>query len=179
MATAIAWVASHPAEARDQAMKGRRYVEEHWRREKANVFIAKNQTYQSDLVRTIRDGLIACGFVAESLRDKRVLLKPNMVEPIRESPHMTTHPAVVLAAAEVFLINQIPIPHDKQPAMLAGLLNIVECLIELLNINARLLSNVGRIFQCPPAALCVGRWKVIVRGEGGTSQRGEESKEKP
>src|SRR5947199_387195 len=25
-----------------------------------------------------------------------------MVEPIRESPHMTTHPAIVLAAADVF-----------------------------------------------------------------------------
>jgi uncharacterized protein (DUF362 family) len=73
-----------------------------WRREKANVFIAKNQTYQSDLVRTISDGLVACGFISESVRDKKVLLKPNLVEPIRESPHMTTHPAIILAAAEVF-----------------------------------------------------------------------------
>src|SRR5436305_761023 len=73
-----------------------------WRGERANVFIAKNQSYTGDLVRTIRDGLVACGFVPESIRGKRVLLKPNMVEPIRESPHMTTHPAMVLAAAEVF-----------------------------------------------------------------------------
>src|SRR5437762_9524511 len=73
-----------------------------WRGERASVFIAKNQSYHGDLVRTIRDGLIACGFAAESIRGKRVLLKPNMVEPIRESPHMTTHPAMVLAAAEVF-----------------------------------------------------------------------------
>jgi glycosyltransferase involved in cell wall biosynthesis len=35
MAQAIAWVAGHPTEARDQAMKGRRYVEMNWRREKA------------------------------------------------------------------------------------------------------------------------------------------------
>ena len=35
-------------------------------------------------------------------RGKRVLLKPNMVEPSRKIPHMTTHPAVVVAAAEVF-----------------------------------------------------------------------------
>jgi uncharacterized protein (DUF362 family) len=74
----------------------------HWRREKAPVFIAKGQTYQSDLVRTIKDGLTACGFVADSVKDKNVLLKPNMVEPIRESPHMTTHPAMVLAAADAF-----------------------------------------------------------------------------
>src|SRR5262249_21232237 len=74
----------------------------HLRREKARVFIAKNQSYAGDLARTIRDGLVACGVVPESLRGKRVLLKPNMVEPIRESPHMTTHPAIVLAAADVF-----------------------------------------------------------------------------
>jgi uncharacterized protein (DUF362 family) len=73
-----------------------------FRREKAGVFVAKNQSYTADLVRTIRDGLVACGLVPDSLRGKRVLLKPNMVEPIRESPHMTTHPAMVLAAAEVF-----------------------------------------------------------------------------
>src|SRR5262245_34971770 len=70
--------------------------------QRASVFIAKNQSYHGDLVRTIRDGLVACGFAADSIRGKRVLLKPNMVEPIRESPHMTTHPAMVLAAAEVF-----------------------------------------------------------------------------
>ncbi len=74
----------------------------HWRREKTPVFIAKNQNYQSDLVRTIKDGLTSCGFVANSVQGKNVLLKPNMVEPIRESPHMTTHPAIVLAAAEAF-----------------------------------------------------------------------------
>jgi uncharacterized protein (DUF362 family) len=72
------------------------------RGEQASVFIAKNQSYDGDLVRTIRDGLANCGFVPDSIRDKRVLLKPNMVEPIRESPHMTTHPAMVLAAADVF-----------------------------------------------------------------------------
>jgi uncharacterized protein (DUF362 family) len=76
----------------------------HWRGSNllANVFIAKNQTYDGELVRTIRDGLSACGLVSSSIQGKRVLLKPNMVEPIREAPHMTTHPAVVLAAAEVF-----------------------------------------------------------------------------
>jgi glycosyltransferase involved in cell wall biosynthesis len=35
MAKAILWVASHPVEARAQAMKGRAYVEANWRREKA------------------------------------------------------------------------------------------------------------------------------------------------
>jgi uncharacterized protein (DUF362 family) len=73
-----------------------------WLRERTGVFIAEDQSYAGDLVGTIRDGLVACGLVPESLRGKRVLLKPNMVEPARDAPHMTTHPAMVLAAVEVF-----------------------------------------------------------------------------
>jgi uncharacterized protein (DUF362 family) len=75
-----------------------------YRQERASVFIAKNQSYDGTLVTTIRDGLEACGISADAIKGKRVLLKPNMVEPIRESPHMTTHPAIVLAAAEVFRV---------------------------------------------------------------------------
>jgi uncharacterized protein (DUF362 family) len=66
------------------------------------VFLARHQRYDGDLVRTIRDGLAACGFSASSVRGRRVLLKPNLVEPLRGCPQMTTHPAVVVAAAEVF-----------------------------------------------------------------------------
>ena len=33
---------------------------------------------------------------------KSVLLKPNLVEPSRQSPHVNTHPALVRATAEVF-----------------------------------------------------------------------------
>ncbi|MCI0360554.1 MAG: DUF362 domain-containing protein [Planctomycetaceae bacterium] len=73
-----------------------------WFRDKASVFIAKNQRYDASLVATIKGGLTSCGFVPESVRGKRVLLKPNMVEPTRDCPHMTTHPAVIVAAAEVF-----------------------------------------------------------------------------
>jgi glycosyltransferase involved in cell wall biosynthesis len=35
MAKSILWVANHPADARDQALKGREYVHANWRREKA------------------------------------------------------------------------------------------------------------------------------------------------
>ena len=73
-----------------------------WLKQRASVFVAKNQTYGGTLVPTIRDGLAASGLDAAALNGKKVLLKPNMVEPSRESPHMTTHPAVILAAAEVF-----------------------------------------------------------------------------
>jgi uncharacterized protein (DUF362 family) len=68
----------------------------------AQVFVAKNQRYDGDLARTIRDGLLATGLQPQGLAGKRVLLKPNMVEPTKAARHMTTHPAVVVAVAEVF-----------------------------------------------------------------------------
>ena len=73
-----------------------------WMQERASVFVARHQTYGGGLVKTIHDGLIASGIDPGTLKGKRVLLKPNMVEPSREAPHMTTHPAMILAAAEVF-----------------------------------------------------------------------------
>jgi uncharacterized protein (DUF362 family) len=69
---------------------------------KAPVFVARNQRYDGPLEQTIRDGLIASGLDPAGLHGKKVLLKPNLVEPSRKSPQMTTHPAVILAAAEVF-----------------------------------------------------------------------------
>jgi uncharacterized protein (DUF362 family) len=66
------------------------------------VFTARGQRYDGGLAQTIRDGLAACGLNPEELRGKRVLLKPNLVEPSKAIPHMTTHPAFVVAAAEVF-----------------------------------------------------------------------------
>ncbi len=69
----------------------------------AAVFVAQAATYEVDLVRPIRDGLAALGIGAGAVRDRVVLLKPNLVEPSRHEPHINTHPAVVRAAAEVFL----------------------------------------------------------------------------
>ena len=71
-------------------------------RRTSDVFIAKNQKYSGELVRTMRDGLLACGFDPATIRGKRVLLKPNLVEPSRLAPHMTTHPVVIQAAVELF-----------------------------------------------------------------------------
>ncbi len=68
----------------------------------APVFIARGQRYDGPLERTIRDGLLATGIDPAKLAGRKVLLKPNLVEPVRTSPHMTTHPAMVLATAEVF-----------------------------------------------------------------------------
>ncbi len=68
----------------------------------APVFIARGQRYDGPLRRTITDGLLASGMKPHEIRGRRVLLKPNMVEPIRSAPHMTTRPEVLLAAIEVF-----------------------------------------------------------------------------
>jgi uncharacterized protein (DUF362 family) len=70
--------------------------------EKQPVFLAAGQRYDKDLSRTIADGLAAVGLGPEQCKNRRVLLKPNLVEPTRACPQMTTDPRVVLAAADVF-----------------------------------------------------------------------------
>ena len=77
----------------------RRRDEGGWR---ADVFIAKAANYEVDLARVLRDGLAELGVGPATIRRKSVLLKPNLVEPSREAPHINTHPAVVRAAVEVF-----------------------------------------------------------------------------
>ena len=72
------------------------------RPQKTPVFLARNQRYDGPLAQTIADGLSAIGFDAGWVRGRKVLLKPNLVEPLRSAPHMTTHPAVLVAAAQVF-----------------------------------------------------------------------------
>jgi len=83
------------------AMIGYPLVRRLWRTPQP-VFLARGQRYDGPLVETIRDGLAAVEFDAAWVRGRRVLLKPNLVEPYRDSPHLTTHPSLVLAAAEVF-----------------------------------------------------------------------------
>jgi len=73
-----------------------------WLNRAAPVFLARNQRYTGPLAKTIREGLRSVGFDPARVRGRRVLLKPNLVEPTRDAPHVTTHPAVVLAAVEVF-----------------------------------------------------------------------------
>lgn len=70
--------------------------------EPAPVFLARGQRYDGPLEKTLREGLVATGIDPLSLRGRKVLLKPNLVEPSRLTPHVTTHPAMIVAAAEVF-----------------------------------------------------------------------------
>jgi uncharacterized protein (DUF362 family) len=46
--------------------------------------------------------LAELGWGRDRVRGKTVLLKPNLVEPAAEAPHVNTHPVFVRAAAEVF-----------------------------------------------------------------------------
>ena len=73
---------------------------EHLRR--AATFIGRAYRYDDSLVAILRDGLREIGFGRDAVRDKSILLKPNLVEPAIEAPHINTHPAVVRAVAEVF-----------------------------------------------------------------------------
>jgi uncharacterized protein (DUF362 family) len=69
---------------------------------RANVVIARADAYDTGLADVIERGLVALGLGQGWGRGKSVMLKPNLVEPSRDSPHVNTHPVVVLAAAEVF-----------------------------------------------------------------------------
>ena len=57
------------------------------------VFLARGQRYDGPLADTIRRGLTEVGFDAASVYGRRVLLKPNLVEPSQDAPYVTTHPA--------------------------------------------------------------------------------------
>jgi uncharacterized protein (DUF362 family) len=69
---------------------------------RASVFVAKAASYQADLESIIRSGLAELGLGPAWARGKSILLKPNLVEPSHDAPHINTHPSVVHAAARVF-----------------------------------------------------------------------------
>jgi uncharacterized protein (DUF362 family) len=81
------------------AMAVRRSDESGWR---ADVVVAKAGSYDLDLSKIIRDGLVELGLGPAWIKGKSVLLKPNLVEPSKAAPHVNTHPVVVRAVAEVF-----------------------------------------------------------------------------
>ena len=82
---------------------GARWLWNHSERmQRSATFISRACTYDAALEPLIRDGLQELGWGREQVRNKSVLLKPNLVEPTVEAPHVNTHPAVVRAVAEVF-----------------------------------------------------------------------------
>jgi uncharacterized protein (DUF362 family) len=73
---------------------------EHFQR--ADVVIAKAAAYDDRLAEIIRNGLAELGLGRDWARGKSILLKPNLVEPTVEAPHVNTHPAIIRAVIEVF-----------------------------------------------------------------------------
>ncbi|MBP1748767.1 MAG: hypothetical protein H6Q52_1306 [Deltaproteobacteria bacterium] len=73
------------------------------RRDRATTFIEKVSSYSADLAGAIRSGLEALGVSRDEIRNKKILLKPNLVETYPNATHITTHPAVVRGAIEAFL----------------------------------------------------------------------------
>jgi len=69
---------------------------------RSRVFIARADGYEADLPAAILSALRELAVTAETVRNKRILLKPNLVEPHAGADHITTHPLVVRAAAEAF-----------------------------------------------------------------------------
>lgn len=70
---------------------------------RAGTFIARVPDYEVDLASIIRPGLRELGVTGEEVAGKRILLKPNLVEPRRDAVHINTHPLVVAGVAEAFL----------------------------------------------------------------------------
>jgi len=70
--------------------------------QRSATFVARAPDYGGDLETPMLEGLRELGIGRAQLRDKRVLLKPNLVEPRPGAEHVNTHPHVIRAAAEVF-----------------------------------------------------------------------------
>lgn len=70
--------------------------------QRANTTILRATAYDGRLVELIGGGLATIGFDRARVRGRSVLLKPNLVEPSRTSPHVNTHPLFVRAVAEAF-----------------------------------------------------------------------------
>ena len=65
------------------------------------VFIARMRDYRGPLSDLLFQGLREIGVGEKEIRGKRILLKPNLVEPHTGRAHINTHPMVVLALYEV------------------------------------------------------------------------------
>lgn len=69
----------------------------------AEVFIGKLERYGSDIASVVLSGIRELGITLSEIKGKRILLKPNLVEPHMAAGQINTHPLVVRGAAEAFL----------------------------------------------------------------------------
>lgn len=68
----------------------------------AETFIASAAGYTIDLVAVLRAGLASLGYMPSDFKGRRILIKPNLVEPHTGHAHINTHPELVRAAVELF-----------------------------------------------------------------------------
>ncbi len=67
------------------------------------TFIHRVANYEGDLRTPILSGLRELGYTASDVRGKKILLKPNLVEPHAGIAHINTNPRLIRAAVEAFL----------------------------------------------------------------------------
>jgi uncharacterized protein (DUF362 family) len=70
---------------------------------KAATFIASVSSYDSEMRKILLSGFQQLGISSKEIKGKRILLKPNLVEPRQHLEHINTHPLVIRGAVEAFL----------------------------------------------------------------------------
>jgi len=73
------------------------------RNQHSEIFIARVESYAEDIASVVLSGLRELQVSVEEIRGKRILLKPNLIEPRRGAEHINTHPLVVRGIADAFL----------------------------------------------------------------------------
>jgi uncharacterized protein (DUF362 family) len=71
-------------------------------KQSADTFIARAKDYRVDLASLIKEGFRELAVSEQEIKGKRILLKPNLVEPHRGVSHINTDPLVVRGAIEAF-----------------------------------------------------------------------------
>lgn len=71
-------------------------------RSSESVFIARAASYDSSVSSVVRRGLAELGLSRRHVYGKSILLKPNLVEPALDAPHVNTHPDFIRAVADAF-----------------------------------------------------------------------------
>jgi uncharacterized protein (DUF362 family) len=68
----------------------------------ADTFIGKARGYSGDIASVIISGLRELGVGRKEIEGKRILLKPNLVESLQGTMHITTHPLIIQGAIDAF-----------------------------------------------------------------------------
>jgi len=68
----------------------------------AETFIGKMDSYEKDIASLIVSGFTELKVTKTEIKGKRILLKPNLVEPHLGAGHINTHPNVIRGVAEAF-----------------------------------------------------------------------------